>query len=115
VPASFFFKLLAHDGSEPVVDCCVNCGAEHDLIAFNAETGGVLCKNCRSGHALSPGGLALLRRILGGDLANVLREEDSPAAGEIMTLAQESVEVHLGRRLKAPRATPALQPRDVDR
>jgi len=26
VPASFFFKLLAHDGSEPVVDCCVNCG-----------------------------------------------------------------------------------------
>ena len=28
VPSSFYFKLLALDGSGPVVDVCVNCGRD---------------------------------------------------------------------------------------
>ena len=39
VPASFFFKLLAHDGSEPVVDRCVNCERAGPLVAFDAADG----------------------------------------------------------------------------
>ncbi len=74
VPASFFFKLLSLDGSEPVVDSCVNCGREGPLVAFDASVGGTLCANCRSGQPLSGDALVLIRRILGGDLASVLRE-----------------------------------------
>lgn len=113
VPASFFLRLLALDGSDPVVDACVNCGREGPLVAFDAEAGGTLCAQCRRGAALSPAGLALLRRVVGGDLAAVLRESDPPGAGEVMALAQEAIEVHFGRRLRAPRsAAPLASPGD---
>ena len=113
VPASFFFKLLAHDGSEPVVDVCVNCGSEGPLVYFDAEVGGTLCANCRSGQPLSANALQLIRRVLGGDLARVLQEVSPPGAGEVMTLAQDSIEQHFGRRLRAARSSPPLAPPTV--
>jgi DNA repair protein RecO (recombination protein O) len=100
VPASFFFKLLAHDGSEPVVDCCVNCGRKGPLVAFDAQVGGTLCSNCRSGRSISADALALIRRILGGDLATVLHETSPTGAGEVMAIAHEAIEQHFGKRLK---------------
>ena len=115
VPASFYFKLLAHDGSEPVVDECVNCGRSGPLVAFDSQVGGTLCSTCRSGTAISPEALELVRRILQGDLANVLREADPPAAGEVMALAQNAIEVHFARRLRAPRSAAPLAPRRTDR
>jgi DNA repair protein RecO (recombination protein O) len=110
VPASFFFKLLALDGSQPVVDGCVNCGREGPLVFFDAEVGGTLCANCRSGHPLSSDALGLIRRILGGDLAQVLHEPSPRGSGEVMTLAQDSIEQHFGRRLRAARSTAPLTP-----
>ncbi len=110
VAASFFFKLLAYDGSEPVVDACVNCGSPGPLVAFNAEVGGTLCAQCRSGTALSADALVLIRRIMGGELAAVLREESPPGSGEVMALAHEAVEVHFGRRLKVSRSSAPLAP-----
>jgi len=111
VPASFFFRLLALDGSEPVVDQCVNCGREGPLVSFDAQVGGTLCASCRSGHALSPDGLDLIRRMVGGDLASVLREKALPGAGEVMMIAQDSIEAHFGRRLRVARSTAPLTPR----
>jgi DNA repair protein RecO (recombination protein O) len=105
VPASFYLRLLALDGSAPVLDACVECGREFPLVAFDAETGGVRCASCRRGRALSPEALALVRRIAGGDLATVLREVDPPGAGEVAALAHEAAEAHLGRPLRAARAT----------
>ena len=110
VAASFFFKLLAYDGSEPVVDFCVNCESRGPLVAFNAEVGGTLCANCRSGTAISEDALGLIRRILGGDLAGVLRENNPPGSGEVMTLAHEAIEVHFGKRLKVSRSIAPLAP-----
>jgi DNA repair protein RecO (recombination protein O) len=110
VPASFFLRLLALDGSEPVVDACVNCGREGPLVAFDAQAGGTLCAACRQGASLSPEALSLLRRVVGGDLAAVLREADPSGAGEVMALAQEAIEVHFGRRLRAPSSAPPLAP-----
>jgi DNA repair protein RecO (recombination protein O) len=115
VPASFYFRLLAHDGSEPVVDSCVNCGRLGPLVAFNAEVGGALCGNCRSGASISPEALALIRRILGGDLATVLRDEPPAGSGEVMALALESIEIHFGRRLRATRSTAPLSPPPIGR
>ena len=110
VASSFFFKLLAYDGSEPVVHACVNCESPGPLVAFNAEVGGTLCTNCRSGAALSPAALDLIRRILGGDLANVLREPSPAGSGEVTDLAHEAIEVHFGRRLKVTRSAAPLAP-----
>ncbi len=109
VPAAFFLKMLVHDGSEPVVVECASCGSAGPLVAFDAAVGGVLCANCRSGRPLSADALILLRRLLGGDLAGVLREESSAAgAGEVMSLSQEAIELHFGRRLKVQRSSPHL-------
>ena len=115
VPASFFFRLLAHDGSEPVVDCCVNCGREGPLVAFDAQVGGTLCSNCRSGISISPDALELIRRILGGDLGAVLKEESPPGALEVITLASDAIEQHFGRRLRAAKSTAPLSPLPDDR
>jgi DNA repair protein RecO (recombination protein O) len=113
VPASFFFRLLALDGSEPVVDVCVNCGRAGPLVAFNAQFGGTLCDECRQGVALSDAALTLIRRMLGGDLASVLRDAPPPGAGEVMAIAQESIEAHFGRRLRSPGASaPLAAPRE---
>ena len=110
VAASFFFRLLSYDGSEPVVEFCVNCESPGPLVAFNAEVGGTLCANCRTGTTISQDALQLIRRILGADLAGVLREDNPPGSGEVMALAHEAIENHFGKRLKVSRSTAPLAP-----
>jgi DNA repair protein RecO (recombination protein O) len=103
VPAAFFLRLLALDGSAPVLDSCVNCGSPGPLVAFQAQVGGALCRDCRSGTALTLDALALLQRISGGDLAAVLAEEPAEGAHDVASLCIEAIENHLGRRLKSAR------------
>ena len=105
VPA-FLLKVLALEGSAPTVDVCVSCGAEGELVAFDLNEGGVLCRQCRRGRALSPEALELLRRILGGGLTDALRQPAGPLADELTELATEATEVHLDRRLRSVRSSP---------
>lgn len=100
VPA-FFWKLLALEGFAPLLDVCAGCGGGGELVAFDLAEGGALCRSCRRGSPVSPAALELLRRILGGDLARVLREDGGNAAREVEHLATRSLEVHLERRLRA--------------
>jgi DNA repair protein RecO (recombination protein O) len=106
VAAGFFLKVLAIEGSEPVLDACVSCGEEAPelLVAFDLVEGGVLCRSCRRGRSVSPEGLALLRRVLGGGLAGVLAEPRSVVTDEVSALATEAMEVHLDRRLRSVRS-----------
>jgi hypothetical protein len=48
-----------------------------------------------------------MQRMMGGDLAGVLREANPAGAGEAMAVAQEAIERHFNRRLKVARSTPA--------
>lgn len=105
VPA-FCLKVLALEGSAPVLDECVSCGERDGLVAFDLVEGGVLCQSCRRGRAMSPAALELVRRILGGGLASALAEPDSPVVGEVTDLATEAMEVHLDRRLRSVRSSP---------
>src|ERR1700722_12902071 len=105
VPA-FLLKVLALEGSEPFVDGCVSCGTTEDLVSFDMNEGGVLCRSCRRGRSLSPGALELLRRILGGGLGSALHEPASMLTTEVTDLATEAMEVHLDRRLRSVRAAP---------
>ncbi len=99
VPA-FFWKLLAAEGYEPVLDACVTCNEPGPIVAFDLTEGGVLCRNCRRGNALSPEALDLMRRILGGELVSALAESASPATHEVEVLATRAVEHHIERRLR---------------
>lgn len=103
VPASFFLRLLALDGSAPVLEECAVCGSPGPLVAFDIASGGVLCRECRRGQAVSEEALTLLRAITRGGLADVLRQGDVRGAGEVSALCEEAIEHHLGRRLRAAR------------
>ena len=74
------------------------------MVAFDIVEGGVLCRACRRGRPLSPDGLALLRRTLGGGLSGVLAEPRTPVTDEVTALATEAMEAHLDRRLRSVRA-----------
>jgi DNA repair protein RecO (recombination protein O) len=107
VAPAFFLKVLALEGSAPVLDECVSCGEEDDLllVAFDPVEGGVLCRSCRRGRPISAEALLLLRRTLGGGLAGVLSESRTPATDEVGALATEAVEAHLDRRLRSVRVS----------
>jgi len=102
VPA-FFLKLLALEGSRPVLDGCVGCGRPDGLTAFDLVEGGVLCTGCAAGAVvpLSPEALAVIRQVLGGDLAVALRQPSGPVASEVTRLATRAMEGHLERRLRS--------------
>ncbi len=101
VVASFFLKLLAHEGLQPQVDECVSCGATEQLEAIDLGDGGVFCRNCRRGRPVSAGALDILQRILGGGLAGVLSEPVGPATSEVDLLSTALMEHHLERRLRS--------------
>jgi DNA repair protein RecO (recombination protein O) len=108
---AFFLKALVLEGAGPVLDECAACGEPDgavELVAFDLVAGGTLCRAHRSGRPLSPGALALLRRILGGDLASVLSGPAPAAADEVAELATGAMEAHLDRRIRSVRSTAGL-------
>jgi DNA repair protein RecO (recombination protein O) len=106
VPA-FFLRVLAVEGSTPILDECASCGSDAELVAFELLEGGALCRNCRRGRPLSPEALGLLRRCFEpGGLAQVLREPAGPVATEVTEIMNEAMETHLDRQIRSVRAAP---------
>lgn len=103
--AGFYWKLLAVDGAQPVLECCASCGTTDSdrLTAFDLHAGGLLCRSCRSGVAVTPDAVAVIRRILGGDLHGALRLPAGSLADEVTALGTRALETHLERRLRALR------------
>ncbi|MFN2506890.1 MAG: DNA repair protein RecO [Acidimicrobiales bacterium] len=103
VPA-FFLKLLSLEGFHPLLDVCGGCGSSGELVAFDVGEGGALCRSCagqRGALAVTSEALVLVRRVLGGDLAAVLREPASRSTAEVDRLATRALEHHLERRLRS--------------
>ncbi|MGH9132100.1 MAG: DNA repair protein RecO [Acidimicrobiales bacterium] len=109
VMSGFLWKLLALEGSAPVLDACARCSTPASelrpvgLVAFDLVEGGALCRSCRRGMPVSGEALAVIGRILGGDLAGVLRElaSPSPITTEVDHLAAFALEQHLERRIRS--------------
>jgi DNA repair protein RecO (recombination protein O) len=105
VVAAFFWKLLSLEGVRPELDACARCGErEADgamFVAFDLDQGGILCRSCRSGSAISADALALMRMILGGQLNAALAMPPSQATHEVNHLATRAVEHHIERRLRS--------------
>jgi DNA repair protein RecO (recombination protein O) len=102
VTPAFFWKVLALEGYRPEVDECALCGDEDaPLVAFDLDSGGLLCRTCRRGTAVSPEAADLLQQILGGRLREALAAEVTSACAEVDHLATRAVEHHLERRLRS--------------
>src|SRR6478609_7062795 len=111
VTPAFFWKLLSLEGFHPLLDGCARCGeqpdidagGDHELVAFDLEEGGTVCRACArgGGRSLTPDGLALLRRVLGGGLNGALAETPGPAAHEIEHLGVRALEHHVERRMRS--------------
>lgn len=106
VTPAFYWKVLALEGYRPEVEVCVQCGADDTpLVAFDVESGGLLCRTCRRGTPVSADAVVMMRQILGGGLNDALASgEDPEAAGvvhEVDQLATRAVEHHLERRLRS--------------
>lgn len=100
VPA-FFLKLLSLEGFRPVVEACAACDAEDDLVAFDLEAGGLLCREHRRGPAVSAEAVAILQDVLGGRLGSALEAPVGPATHEVERLATSALEHHIERRLRS--------------
>ncbi len=101
VVAGFFLKLLALEGMQPELENCVACGADGPIEAIDVHAGGVLCARCRQGRPISGEALDILRQILGGQLAAVLRRPADEAGAEVSEVATAAMEAHLERRLRS--------------
>lgn len=101
VATAFLLKTLVHDGAAPVLDRCASCGEDRALVAFDMTEGGLLCAACRRGRPVRPETVELLRRLLLGGLAGVLREPPPAGASDVGELAVEAMEAHVGRRLRS--------------
>jgi DNA repair protein RecO (recombination protein O) len=104
VSAAFFWKLLSLEGFHPMLDACARCGDEEGPFpAFDLDEGGVLCATCGrvAGRRLPPETLALVRRILGGQLRGALAEPPSGVTIDTERLAVATLEHHLERRLRS--------------
>jgi len=101
VLAAFALKLLALEGVGPVVDRCLDCGADGPLVALDVARGGAQCGACRTGVSVSPAALGAARDVLGGRLVEVLERTDVAAAHELTALATRALEHHLERRLRS--------------
>jgi DNA repair protein RecO (recombination protein O) len=107
VPA-FFMKVLVVDGTTPLLEACASCGTDEDLMAFDLLEGGVLCRNCRRGRAVTPAAITALRGMLDGGLARVLTEPAGPLATEVTELMTEAMETHLDRQIRSVRTAPGV-------
>jgi DNA repair protein RecO (recombination protein O) len=101
VVPGFFLKLLAHEGFQPRVDACASCDEEADLVAFDLDEGGLLCRQHRRGQPVSPAAVHLLQLMLGGQLRDALTTPVGAATHEVEALATRSLEHHLERRIKS--------------
>lgn len=103
VAPAFFWKLLSLEGFHPQLEACITCGVADGLVALHPEAGGARCAGCADGEAgpQAAGALALVRRIVGGDLGGALGEPDGPVVREVERLGVRALEHHLERRLRA--------------
>jgi DNA repair protein RecO (recombination protein O) len=89
----------------------VSCGESSgvDFIAFDLNLGGVVCRSCRSGVAISASALEMMRDVLGGKLGESLdrafnpdgQQLNDPVINEVSQLATRAFEHHIERRLRS--------------
>lgn len=99
--ASFIWKLISLQGYRPQMDKCATCGLEGPMHGFDARLGGALCPEHSHGRRVSYDALGVISASLNGQLAQVLKIENSAIVAEVEPLALQSLEVMLDRKLRS--------------
>jgi DNA repair protein RecO (recombination protein O) len=104
----FLAAALRALGNLPIADRCAQCGgAFHGVTRFSASAGGALCGDCHAADPaafrISPGALAVMRRLeTGPDAGPTLRIMPAQAR-EIRRAFAEQIQYHLGHPLRTER------------
>lgn len=102
VADAFLLRSMSASGWEPVLDCCVRCGAVGPHRAFHVASGGTVCVHCRpQGCAmLSPGVAEHLAALISGQWEAVA--VSSPAVvRQASGIAAAHLQWHLERDLRS--------------
>jgi DNA repair protein RecO (recombination protein O) len=87
-------------------------GPTAGTVVVDLDAGGILCRSCAGPlgrrHGLGPAALALVQRILGGDLRGALAVPEGPAVREAERMALDALEHHVERRLRSAPMLAAL-------
>lgn len=100
VPA-FVAKVLVLEGVQPLLDACVRCGTETDLVSIDLSEGGVLCQDDRRGEPISQATRETFGLIFDNQVRRVLETTPESIAIEMERLASRMIEQHIERRLKS--------------
>jgi DNA repair protein RecO (recombination protein O) len=104
VSTAFFWKLLALEGFQPLLDACARCGADGPFVGFDLDDGGVLCDPCSHGvgRRVDPAALAVIADVVDGRVAQVLAAPPpAPVLAGVERLAIAALEYHSERRLRS--------------
>ncbi len=105
VSTAFFWKLLALEGFQPLLDSCARCGtATGPFTGFDLAEGGVLCETCskQGGRPVDPATIAALHDILDGRVNRLLGDPPPlTVLTELERLAIHALEYHSERRLRS--------------
>ncbi|MCB1255592.1 MAG: DNA repair protein RecO [Microthrixaceae bacterium] len=101
VVGAFFLKLLAAEGVEPELGACIECNSVDGPFVWAVDAGGLRCRACGSGRAVSDEALTVSRAVLGGGLKSALDLPDSSLVHEVEDLAARSLEAHIERKLRS--------------
>lgn len=96
-------KALTFAGLAPVLDRCARCGEAvgGELMAFNAEAGGVLHPWCGTGADVTPTQAARLERLRRTPLAEIVNDPSRDDTGGVRWILTDFLTWHLGRPLKS--------------
>ncbi|MEM7274635.1 MAG: DNA repair protein RecO [Actinomycetota bacterium] len=101
VVPTFVAKLLVLEGVQPLVEACVRCGTEDDLVAIQIAEGGVTCREHRAGQPISDAARIALHQVFQGRVRHVLDTTPPDIAQELETLAARLIEQHIERPLRS--------------
>lgn len=112
VTAAHLFKTLAFLGLKPSFEQCVGCGDAVDpsspSILFSIMDGGVVCPNCRGEHevqGIPAHAITWSQALLYSPFENVVTFPiTADAIDDVLKLARQLIQAHLGIRLKSLRA-----------
>ncbi len=96
-------KFLEYLGIKPVMDRCVNCQSQEDIVTISSYKGGYLCKNCVGNEFIYQiKTLKLLRMFYYVDLSKITKiEVNDTIKKEISLFIDEYYERYSGLYLKS--------------
>ena len=88
-------KLLDYLGIKPVIDRCIECGNNHNIVTISSYLGGYVCRDCyRNEKIVSPKTISLIRMLYYVDISKITKLDISK---EIMKEIEEFINDYYDR------------------